>query len=185
MKKNKLKKKKLEDVKIIKTKIFNDNRGKFNKVFSNELYPFLKTQNSFIKEVNYCITNQKGTIRGMHFQSGPFKEDKIVTCLNGEIYDVVVDLRKNSKSFLSCKSFILNEKKNHSLFIPKGFAHGYQSITDNTVVLYFMSKEYVPKYSDGINPLSNLLKIKWPIGKKIISIKDKNLPHLKSEFKGL
>tara|TARA_B110000008_G_C16868729_1_gene523898 strand:+ start:377 stop:934 length:558 start_codon:yes stop_codon:yes gene_type:complete len=185
MKKNKLVKKKLDDVKIIKSKIFNDHRGKFNKVFSKELFPFLKTQNLFIKEVNYCITNKKGTIRGMHFQSGLFKEDKIVTCLNGEIFDVVVDLRKNSKSFLSCKSFTLNEKKNHSLFIPKGFAHGYQSVTDNTAVLYFMSKEYAPKYSNGINPLSNLLKIKWPIRKKIISIKDKNLPHLKSEFKGL
>ena len=76
-------------------------------------------------------------------------------------------------------------KKNYSLFIPKGFAHGYQSITDNTVVLYFMSKEYAPNYSNGINPLSNILNIKWPIRKKIISIKDKNLPHLKSEFKGL
>ena len=86
MKKNKLKKKKLDDVKIIKSKIFNDHRGKFNKVFSNKLFPFLKKQSSFIKEVNYCITKKKGTIRGMHFQYGSFKEDKIVTCLNGEIF---------------------------------------------------------------------------------------------------
>ena len=184
MKSNKLIKKKILDVKKVKIKSFKDHRGEFNKVYSKKLFSFLKKK-SFLKEVNYCFTKKRGTIRGMHFQFGSFKEDKIVTCLKGEIFDVVIDLRKKSKSFMSYKTFLLNEKTNHSLFIPKGFAHGYQSITDNTIVLYLMSANFAPKYSTGINPLSKLLNIKWPINKKIIAIKDKNLPHLTSNFKGL
>lgn len=181
MKKNK----KMSDVKIIQTKKFKDHRGKFNKYFSMELYPFFKKKNISIKEINYCMTSRKGTVRGMHFQTSSFKEDKIITCINGKIFDAVVDLRKNSKNFLKYKFFILDGKTNHSLFIPKGFAHGYQSMTNNTEILYFVTSQYMPKFEKGINPLCPKLNIKWPISNKIISIKDKKLPHLNSKFKGL
>jgi dTDP-4-dehydrorhamnose 3,5-epimerase len=184
MKKNK-EIKKIFNVKIIKTKKFEDHRGKFNKYFSSELYPFLKKENISIKEINHCFTKKKGTVRGMHFQTGSFKEDKIITCLKGRIFDVVVDLRKNSKNFLKYKSFILDEKINHSLFIPKGFAHGYQSITNNTEIIYFVTSSYMPKFEKGFNPNCSKLNIKWPITNKIISVKDKKLPYLKSNFKGL
>ena len=83
------------------------------------------------------------------------------------------------------KTFILNEKTNYSLFIPKGFAHGYQSITNNTLVLYLMSANYASKYSSGINPFSKSLNIQWPVKKRIVAIKDKNLPDLTPNFKGL
>jgi dTDP-4-dehydrorhamnose 3,5-epimerase len=172
------------DVAKIKIKQFKDHRGDFNKVYSRKLFSFIKKK-SFIKEVNYCLTKKRGTIRGMHFQFGPFKEDKIVTCLKGEIFDVVIDLRKKSKSFMKYKTFILNEKTNYSLFIPKGFAHGYQSITNNTLVLYLMSANYASKYSSGINPFSKSLNIQWPVKKRIVAIKDKNLPDLTPNFKGL
>ena len=143
-------------------------------------YSFLKKQSSFIKEVGIAL-QQKRNYQRNALSIGSFKEDEL---LHVEWRNFRCCDRLRKIKFLA-KSFILNEKKNYSLFIPTGFAHGYQSITDNTVVLYFMSKEYAPNYSDGINPLSNILNIKWPIRKKIISIKDKNLPHLKSEFKGL
>ena len=137
-----------------------------------------------LEEINHCYTKKKGTLRGMHFQIGRYKEDKIITCLKGKIFDVVVDLRKKSKNFLKWKSFILNENSNKSLFIPKGFAHGYQSITNDTEILYFVTSKYSPKHEKGINPLSDFLNIKWPIKKKIISDKDIKLPKLESNFKG-
>ena len=178
MKKNK----NLLNAKIIKTKKFQDHRGKFNKYFSMAMYPFFKKEKISIEEINYCFTKKRGTIRGMHFQKGIYEEDKIITCLKGKIFDVVVDLRKESKNFLKYKSFILDSKINRSLFIPRGFAHGYQSIFDNTEILYFVSNQYMPKFEGGINPLCKQLNIKWPIKKKIISSKDKKLPFIKTDL---
>ncbi len=184
MKKNRLKKHNLNQAKLFKFSSFKDHRGIFNKIYSEELLPFLKKNDNNIKEINHCYSKKKGTIRGMHFQIGKFKEDKIITCLKGKIFDVVVDLRKGSKNFLKCESYILKENSNKMLFVPKGFAHGYQSLTDNTQILYFVTAKYSPKYERGINPLSELLKIKWPIKNKTLSIKDKNLPIVLPDFDG-
>ena len=113
MKKNK----NLLNAKIIKTKKFQDHRGKFNKYFSMAMYPFFKKKKISIEEINYCFTKKRGTIRGMHFQKGIYEEDKIITCLKGKIFDVVVDLRKESKNFLKYKSFILDSKKLIDLYL--------------------------------------------------------------------
>ena len=170
---------------MIKTNFFKDHRGTFKKIFYKDLFPKVKKSNFFIKEINLSLTKKKGTIRGMHFQHYPYSEIKIVTCLKGKIFDVVIDLRKNSKTFLMWKSYILKENSNKSLFIPKGFAHGFQSMTNNSEILYFVSEKYAPKYEGIYNPLSSELKISWPIKKKYFSKKDKNSPFLKADFKGL
>lgn len=184
MKKNKSKKNILKQVELLKFNSFKDHRGSFSKIYFKELFPNLKKSNTHIKEINHCYSKKRGTIRGMHFQIGKFKEDKIITCLKGKIFDVVIDLRKDSKNFLKWKSYVLSENSNQILFIPKGFAHGYQSISNNTEILYFVSAKYSPKYERGINPLSELLKIKWPIKNKTLSVKDKNLPMASLDFDG-
>ena len=185
MPKNKFQKSKMPGIKVIKTKLFEDHRGKFKKIFSKELFSPLKKSETFIKEINWSFTEKKGTIRGMHFQYKPFTEDKIITCLKGRIFDVVIDLRTDSKTFLKWKYYILDESVNESLFIPKGFAHGYQSMTNKTEIVYFVSAKYSSKHERSINPLSSMLNINWPINKKIFSEKDKKSPFLDSNFKGL
>jgi dTDP-4-dehydrorhamnose 3,5-epimerase len=184
MKNKKFDKNILVKAKIFNTNNFKDHRGNFKKIFSKKLLSFLKNYKIHIKEINYCYSKKKGTIRGMHFQVGKYKEDKIITCLKGKIFDVVIDLRKKSKNFLKCQSFILNENSNKSLFVPKGFAHGYQSITDKTEILYLVTSKYSRKHEGGINPLSKFFNIKWPIKNKILSKKDKKLKKFQPNFKG-
>ena len=92
MLKNKFQKSKMPGIKVIKTKLFEDHRGKFKKIFSKELFSFMKKSETLIKEINWSFTKKKGTIRGMHFQRKPFTEDKIISCLKGRIFDVVIDL---------------------------------------------------------------------------------------------
>ena len=123
-------------------------------------------------------------MRGLHFQGQPKNEEKIVCCLSGSIFDVTVDLRKNSKNFLKCKTFKLDDTLNQMLYIPKGFAHGFQTLSDNTILIYMHSEKFYKKLDKGINPFDKLLDIKWPIKKKIMSPKDNKLKSSKY-FKGL
>ena len=153
---------------ITKNFFFKDNRGFFSKIAHKEF--FLK-KNYKIKQQNISFSKNKGTIRGMHYQKNEHKEIKIVTCLNGEIYDVLIDLRKNSKTYKKKFIFKLNNCKK-SLIVPKGFAHGFQTLTDDCFVFYLHTNYYKPKYEVTINPLK--LKINWPIKRITISKKDKN-----------
>ena len=155
---------------LTKNFIFNDKRGIFYKIANKEF--FSKKKNiTQVKQFNISLTKKKGTIRGLHLQKSKFEEIKIVTCLKGKIFDVVVDLRKNSKSFGKIKKFVLNDP-NKSLIVPKGFAHGFQSLTDDCIVIYLHTNIYKKNFERTINPLN--LKINWPIKKIIISQKDKN-----------
>jgi dTDP-4-dehydrorhamnose 3,5-epimerase len=170
----------LRDVKLIKNLNFYDQRGFFKKLFSNKIFFFLK--NNFIKEVSFSLTKKIGTIRGLHFQFSPSCEDKIVYCLEGKIFDVALDIRKKSKSFLKHTCFLLDSKKNNCLFIPKGFAHGFQSLKKNCKVLYIMSANYDLKKQGRIFPMDSTLNIKWPIKKKYISKIDKNAKKITNKF---
>ena len=110
----------------------------------------------------------------MHYQSKPFEEDKIVLCLKGRVFDVALDVRKNSKSFLKTDVTILSEKKKNMHLIPRGFAHGYQSLTDNCELIYFHTNFYSKENSKTICPIRNKFQIYWPLKKIIISKKDKS-----------
>jgi dTDP-4-dehydrorhamnose 3,5-epimerase len=170
----------LRDVKLIKRFNFQDGRGFFKKLFSKKNFFFLK--NNFIKEISFSLTKKIGTIRGFHFQFPPCCEDKIIYCLEGKIFDVSLDVRKRSKSFLKHKCFVLDSKKNNCLFIPKGFAHGYQTITKNCKVLYLMSATFSSKKQCRIFPMDSTLNIKWPIKKIYISKLDKNGEKMTDKF---
>ena len=161
------------EAKKIKLKENKDNRGFFIKLFCKENFS-KKLNNINIKKINYSFNKKKGTIRGLHYQDNPYSEQKILYCLKGKIFDVIVDIRKSSKNYLKYKKFTLEEKKNEVLIIPKGFAHGFQTLTNNCKILYFHSDLYKKKFEKGINPMDSKIRINWPIKKVIISKKDKN-----------
>lgn len=170
--------------KKIKKKKYQDKRGYLSRVFC---YDELKKNkiNFSIKQINITLTKKKGTIRGLHFQLPPHSEIKMVSCIKGKIFDVIVDLRKNSKTFLKTHSEILSEKNQKSLIVPKGFAHGFQALEDNCEILYFHSENYNSDYEDGIKYNDPQLSIKWPKNTTNISKRDDNFKLILENFKGL
>lgn len=165
------------DFKVFKKKVFKDKRGIFSRTFcKNELK---KAKIKFEpKQINFSKNKLKGTIRGFHYQDIKSKEAKLVTCLNGKIFDVIVDIRKNSKTYLKSYSIILSDINNLILYIPPGYAHGFQAMTNNADILYLHNKFFNDKIYRTLNPLDKKIDIKWPIKKKILSKKDLNKKYL-------
>ena len=154
-------------LKIVKGKNYYDNRGYFREIFKNKIF---KNKNFIF----WCVSkSKKNIIRGLHLQR-KVKQDLFVSVIKGKIFDVVVDLRKNSKKFGKYSSNILSEKNAKSLFVPSGFAHGFCSLANESVVLYGISNYRSTTNEIGILWNDQSLKIKWPIQKPIISKKDKN-----------
>lgn len=169
---------KLKGVYIIEPEPLTDERGYFSRIFcKNE---FLKNGIEFsITQINRSFTKKKGVIRGMHFQHPPMAEAKVIQCTKGAVYDVAVDLRKGSPTFGHWISVELTAENKKMLFIPEGLAHGCQTLTDESEVLYFMSEFYEPKYSDGVLWNDPLFGIDWPINNPMLSEKDKKWPLFK------
>lgn len=133
-----------------------------------------------IKQINLCENKEKGTLRGMHFQSGEYAEDKVVSCNRGSIYDVCVDVRPDSSTYLKHCAYELSEDNGRMLYIPKGCAHGYVTLTDNVQLLYLMSEFYVPESAKGYRYDDPAFGIKWPINENlIISLKDSQWDYIK------
>tara|TARA_B100001057_G_scaffold479609_1_gene551473 strand:- start:228 stop:785 length:558 start_codon:yes stop_codon:yes gene_type:complete len=163
---------------------FSDERGNFIKIFSDPMLSKYLNKKK-IKQINYSSTKQKYSIRGLHYQN-PYAEYKFVKCLEGKIFDVVVDLRKNSKSFLKHQNFYLNSNKPHILLIPENCAHGYQTLESNCKILYLHTNDYFPKFSKGYHYKDPLFKIKWPSKPKNISNKDLTYSYIdKTKYQGL
>jgi|TARA_B110000495_G_C22741778_1_gene434906 dTDP-4-dehydrorhamnose 3,5-epimerase len=162
---------KLEDVKIIEIEKHEDERGFFARQWDSELFKKEKL-NSKIRQCNISSTIKKGTIRGMHYQKKPFEEVKLVRCTNGKIYDIVIDLRKNSKTYKQWEGFELSENNFKTLYIPEGFAHGFQALEDYSVIFYQVSQEYSPKHETGIRWNDPVFNISWPLSPPILSEKD-------------
>ena len=173
----------VEEIKLVNHKVFNDNRGSFSNLYSTDNKSFLNKYIT-IKQINISHNTKIGTVRGLHFQTPPFIEEKIVTCLKGSIFDVVVDLRKESKNFLKWQSITLSEKDDFSIYIPRGFAHGFQTLELNSNLLYLHSEDYVYQADSGINPLDPILKINWPVEISEISDKDFNQKNIDDTFSG-
>lgn len=167
----------IKDLKIIEFDNHPDNRGNFIKAYNEDLFKQFHL-NFDIKEIFYSISN-KDVIRGMHFQIPPFAQDKIVHVQNGEVIDVVLDLRKDSPSYMKCQSFNLQSSIPRALFIPKGVAHGFKSLHNGTIMIYMVSEGYVSEYDKGI--LFSSIDYDWKIENPIISERDRNLPKL-SDF---
>lgn len=129
-----------------------------------------------IAQCSISFNKRRGTLRGMHYQSSPYEEAKLVSCTKGKIFDVIIDLRKDSATY--CKWFALElcEDDYSMLYVPKGFAHGFQALEDNSVVFYQISEFYHPECAKGIRWDDPLFSIVWPLGNQTISAKDRAYP---------
>ncbi len=138
-----------------------------------------------IAQLTRTVTTQRGIVRGLHFQRPPAAEIKLVSCLRGEIFDVVVDLRGGSPTFLQWHAEILSETNHRALLIPQGCAHGFQSLSADCDLLYCLSAPYTPQSEDGINARDETLAIKWPAPIAGVSDRDTGLPRISKSFSGL
>lgn len=163
---------KLKDVFEITLNPRLDERGFFLRTYDTKIFDEAGINKNWVQE-NHSKTIKKGTIRGLHFQLPPFAETKLIRCIRGEILDVFVDLRKNSDTFGHWDSIILSEKKFNMVLVPKGFAHGFCTITDNCEVVYKVDNFYSPEFERGLLWNDNDLKIQWPVENPILSDKDK------------
>lgn len=160
-----------------------DGRGWFARTFCKKEFSAIGFDGEWV-QMNQSFTVRKGTIRGMHFQLPPFSEVKVVRCIAGSVYDVIIDLRKGSDTFLSWAGVELSSANRKAIYIPKGFAHGFQSLTDNTELLYLHSSYYAPGYEGGIRYDDPIIGIKWPLEVSEISPRDLSHPLLNESFKG-
>ena len=161
---------------LLQTPLFRDRRGTFNRLFCQENLQKFGLSDKFVQS-NICINENNGIIRGLHYQSEPHQETKIVTCLVGKIYDVIVDVRPNSSTYLQWEGFELS-CPNISLYVPRGFAHGYQTLVANSVVHYSIDEFYNPNYEQGLRYDDPKIGIKWQLPMRQISDKDQSWPLL-------
>ena len=175
-----LKKTKFKDLFVIKQKNNTDKRGNLRETFNDKVL-----KKKFVFE--YCTTSKKNVLRGFHFQYKN-KQSKFVNVVKGKILDVVIDLRKNSKTFGKSFKIILSKKNALGLFIPRGFAHAYYSFEKENIIYYKLDNYYSPKFESGIVYNDKSINIKWPKKKMLVSEKDKKLmtiKEFKSKFKGI
>ena len=163
----------IEGVYLIVPKVFKDNRGVFFESFNKEIFQKNITSNMNFVQDNQSISS-KGVLRGLHFQNPPHAQAKLVSVLKGIVLDVVVDLRKDSRTFGKYIIEELSGYNNHQLFLPKGMAHGFLTMEDNTIFSYKCSDFYHKESEDSIVWNDSTLNIKWPNSNPILSQKDKN-----------
>ena len=174
-----IKKTDFNGVLILQPKVLEDARGSFMESYRSEWFSGVK----FIQD-NEAVS-KKGVIRGLHFQRPPFAQSKLIRVLSGRILDVIVDLRKSSDTHGQFFSIELSSENQTQLLVPKGFAHGYATISDTATVLYKVDQYYNKNYDTGIHPLSESLSIDWGVSDAILSEKDQNLidfEYFKSPF---
>ena len=162
---------KLKDVIIIEPETSEDERGSFYRIWDKKIFQENGLNDNLV-QISISFNKKKGTLRGMHFQKKPFEEAKIVRCTKGKIFDVVIDLRPESKTFMNWASFELDSNESKILYIPEGFAHGFQTLEDNTELVYQISNWYSPEHASGLRWDDNKFQINWPIQNPIISKKD-------------
>ncbi len=163
---------KLEGVFVIIPERINDERGFFARIFDEKKFRE-KGLNFKIKQCNISFNKTKGTIRGIHFQKKPYQEAKFVRCVKGSIFVIIIDLRKESKTFLEKIDLELNSSTYNLLYVPEGMGLGIQTLEDNSELFYQMTQIYAPKFSSGILWNDPFFNIKWPLDISEISEKDR------------
>jgi len=137
-----------------------------------------------IAQINHTTTRRRGTIRGIHYQEAPSPDAKIVSCVRGEVWDVAVDLREASPTFLQAHGQLLSHINCCAMFIPEGFAHGVQTLVDDCELIYFHSSQYQPTADKGLRYDDPVLKISWPCSITLVSERDQSHPLLRPSFRG-
>jgi len=160
---------------IIEREQIGDERGFFSRFFCGDELPEF---GGVIAQINHTLTRSKGAIRGMHFQRPPHDETKFVSCIRGAVFDVAVDIRPDSPTYLQWHGEILSAENARSMMIPGGFAHGLQTLTEDCEMLYLHDKPYAPEAEGGLNPLDPRLAIAWPLEVSQMSERDRALSFL-------
>ncbi|WP_336810816.1 dTDP-4-dehydrorhamnose 3,5-epimerase family protein [Bosea sp. MMO-172] len=174
----------LRGLKLLERKRMSDERGFLSRLFCAEELAAAGWRKP-AAQINHTCTVQQGAVRGMHFQLPPYAEMKLVTCLKGEVWDVAVDLRAGSPSFLQWHAERLSAQNNRALLIPEGFAHGFQVLSDGAELLYCHSVPYTPEAEAGLNPQDRRLDIGWPLPVADMSERDATRSFLEPSYAGV
>jgi dTDP-4-dehydrorhamnose 3,5-epimerase len=165
----------LKDAVLITLEKRGDERGFFARTFCAETFARAGLVRDFV-QANHSANRRRGTLRGLHFQRAPHGEVKLVRCVKGAIHDVIVDLRRDSPSYGQWQGFDLTEENGHMLYVPTGFAHGFQTLADDSHVVYQVSHPYTPEAEGGLRWNDPALAIAWPLEPTVISPKDAAWP---------
>lgn len=174
----------LGDLYVAKRKATKDQRGSFSRLFCTEEFNSAGLSKPIL-QINHSLTKRRGTVRGLHFQHPPYAEYKIVTCLRGEVYDVAVDIRRGSPTFLKWHGEILTRENGKSLLIPEGFAHGFQTLTDECELLYLHTAPYKHDKEEALNVSDPRIGILWPLPIGNLSERDRSHPFVGDDFEGI
>ena len=163
----------LKDVMVVTPEFRTDERGGFARIFCEKEFAE-RGMNHHISQGNIAFTHRKGTLRGMHYQLPPMGEAKLVQCTRGSVFDVVIDMRKDSPTYLQHFGIELNAENRIALYIPEMFAHGYLTLSDQVEMTYLVSTPYSPEHERGILYNDPAFNIQWPVPVEIISEKDRS-----------
>lgn len=174
----------IDGLRVVQRKLIEDSRGFLSRFFcAEEFYPI--GFNKGISQINHTFTRSKGAVRGLHYQMSPHAEIKLVSCLKGEVFDVAIDLRQGSPTFLHWHGEVLSADNRRSLLIPEGFAHGFQTLTEDCELIYLHSAPYVQDAEAALNVKDLKLNIAWPLDITEISERDSSHPMIKNDFEGI
>jgi len=173
----------LDGLTLVERKPRGDHRGYLERVYCADEFESLFAGKP-ITQANRSLTRKRGSVRGMHFQRPPHAETKLVTCLFGSVFDVAVDLRRTSPTFLRWHGELLSADNHRSLLIPEGFAHGFQALAEDCQLLYLHSASYRPDHEGGLHPQDPRVAIAWPEPVAEISARDASHPFLGDGFDG-
>ena len=174
----------MEGLYTIRLKKLEDERGSFARTFCKNEFKQIGFDKEFV-QFNHSFNKYRGTVRGMHFQHAPYSETKLIRCIQGAVYDVAVDLREGSPTFLQHLGFELSATNMISILIPEGFAHGFQTLEDNTALIYHHTAFYTADADDGLRYNDPSLKITWRLPVINVSEKDMNYKAIDQNFKGI
>lgn len=163
---------------------YSDERGWFVRTYCENEFKAIGHEAKWV-QMNHSYTAKKGTIRGMHFQLPPYREIKMVRCVRGKVFDVIIDIRKDSATFLQWYGLALSPGAMNMIYIPEGFAHGFQTLQDDSELIYHHSAFYTPGAEGGIRFDDPSINIKWPVEITSVSERDLNHPVLTEKFKGI
>ena len=169
---------------LVQRKVTEDHRGFLSRFYCANDFSEAGL-NTPIAQINHTFTKTKGAVRGLHFQNPPHAEIKLVSCLQGEVFDVAVDLRQDSPTFLQWHGVVLSARNRQSLLIPEGFAHGFQALSQDCELIYLHTAAYHPEAEGALNVADPRLNIAWPLAITEISERDRNHQLIEQDFQGI
>jgi dTDP-4-dehydrorhamnose 3,5-epimerase len=169
---------------VLEAEPYVDHRGKFGRIYCQDELKQIGHSKQIV-QINHSLTRRSGVIRGMHFQYPPKAEIKMVKCLRGSVFDVIVDLRRDSDTLLQWYGEVLSDENLKMIYVPEGFAHGFQTLEENTELLYLHTEFYSPEHEGGVRYDDHMLRISWPLEVTEASKKDQEYPLLSKDFRGI